>query len=180
MALRRVIRLPLRAAPCRGHQSAIPALAQLGRAYLDARAAAVGGAPEPRWLFQLPLARRTWRPGSPLPSLMRASPRRLAFCLPRPHSLRSGASSGCEAIGVSRFRGNWAGGWSQSGRTRELHYIDPSILPSPAAYAFFGWLLDSAYELAEPQWERAPRAVAREDPGEAPDAARRAAFGGHA
>jgi len=183
MALRRVIRLPLRAAPCRGHQSAIPALAQLGRAYLDARAAVVGGAPAPRWLFQLP--------GEPAPSSTHmaawlattlsdegiAAPPGFAYL---GHSLRSGASSGCEAIGVSRFRGNWAGGWSQSGRTRELHYIDPSILPSPAAYAFFGWLLDSAYELAEPQWERAPRAVAREDPGEAPDAARRAAFGGDA
>ena len=84
------------------------------------------------------------------------------------HSLRSGSSSGCEAIGVSRFRGNWAGGWSQSGRTRELHYIDPSILPSLTAYAFFGWLLDSAYVLETPSWEPAPRAVARQDVGEPP------------
>ena len=82
------------------------------------------------------------------------------------HSLRSGASSAMEAIGISRFRGNWMGGWSQTGRTRELHYIDPSILPSPAAYSWFGWLRDGAYRLTTPAWSRAPRMLAREDPGE--------------
>ena len=28
--------------------------------------------------------------------------------------------SAAEAIGVPRYRGNWLGGWAQSGRTREL------------------------------------------------------------
>ena len=91
------------------------------------------------------------------------------------HSLRSGASSGMEAIGISRFRGNWMGGWSQTGRTRELHYIDPSILPSPAAYAFFGWLREGAFRLTTPAWERDPRARARDDPGEPDSGLARAA-----
>ena len=46
---------------------------------------------------------------------------------------------------MPRFRGNWLGGWSQSGTTRERHYIDPSITPSPGAYALLGWLLDGDY-----------------------------------
>ena len=41
----------------------------------------------------------------------------------------------CCAAGISRFRGNWLGGWSQTGRTRELHYLDPSVRPTASAYA---------------------------------------------
>ena len=81
------------------------------------------------------------------------------------HSLRSGGSSAAEAIGVPRFRGNWLGGWSQSGRTRELHYLDPSILPTPAAYALYGWLLGSHYT-AEALTQHRSLAVPRDDPGE--------------
>ena len=57
------------------------------------------------------------------------------------HSLRIVCLSSAEAIGVSRYRGNWFGGWSQAARTRELHYIDPSVAPTPAAYALLGWQL---------------------------------------
>ena len=56
------------------------------------------------------------------------------------HSLRISGSSNAEAIGVTRFRGNWFGGWSQSARTQELHYIDPSVAPTPAAYLRFAWV----------------------------------------
>ena len=69
------------------------------------------------------------------------------------HSLRSGGSSAAEAIGVSRFRGNWLGGWSQTGRTRELHYIDPSIGVSEGAYALMGWLLCGSFEAEQPRPE---------------------------
>ena len=82
------------------------------------------------------------------------------------HSLRSGGSSAAEAVGVSRYRGNWLGGWSQQGRTRELHYLDPSVLPTPAAFAFFGWLQQGVYETGDAAWERAPRTVDAADPGE--------------
>ena len=56
---RRVIRLPLTAQAVRRHASALPLLAQLGRAYLAAREAALAfssraGAREPTALFQLP------------------------------------------------------------------------------------------------------------------------------
>ena len=81
------------------------------------------------------------------------------------HSLRSGGSSAAEAIGVPRFRGNWLGGWSQAGRTRELHYLDPSILPTPAAYALLGWLLDSHY-VADHLTQHVSSSAPREDHGE--------------
>ena len=67
---------------------------------------------------------------------------------------------------MPRFRGNWLGGWSQRGRTRELYYIDPSVLPSEGAFALFGWLLAGAYRVEPAEWQRAPRARATEDPGE--------------
>ena len=82
------------------------------------------------------------------------------------HSLRSGGSSAAEAIGVPRFRGNWLGGWSQAGKTRELHYMDPSVLPSPEAYALMGWLLDGAYQAQPPAWERQRGARQSDEPGE--------------
>ena len=78
------------------------------------------------------------------------------------HSLRSGGSSAAEAIKESRFRGNWLGGWSQTGRTRERHYMDPSVLPTAAAFELLGWLLDGTYstgefERAHPQRSRGSR-----------------------
>ena len=160
---RRVVRLPLDAPPSNGHASALPDLAALGRAYLEARAA-LGGA-TPRWLLQLP--------GEPKPTARHmaewvaltlkeegvSAPAGFAYL---GHSLRSGGSSAAEAIKVSRFRGNWLGGWSQTGRTRELHYMDPSVLPTAAAFELLGWLLDGTYstgefERAHPQRSRGSR-----------------------
>ena len=146
-AVRRVVRLPLSAPSCRGVASALPRLARLGAAYIAARASLAGdGRPLPAHFFQLPgepvrpLTRHmsTWV-GWVLDGLSVRAPEGFAY---QGHSLRSGGSSAAEAIGVSRYRGNWLGGWSQSGTTRERHYIDPSITPTPAAYALLGWLLD--------------------------------------
>jgi len=53
--------------------------------------------------------------------------------LPRRPLHTFGWLDAAEAIGVSRCRGNWTGGWAQLGRTREMHYMDPSILPMDAA-----------------------------------------------
>ena len=171
--LRRIVRLPLDAPPSSGHESALPALAMalasLGRAYVAARAALPGGRDMPR-LFQLP--------GEPLPTTrhmerwveavllsegVRAPP---GFAY-MGHSLRSGGSSAAEAIGVPRFRGNWLGGWSQHSTTREVHYLDPSILPTPAAHALFGWLLAGVYTCDHPHWERSPHTREHADVGEA-------------
>ena len=82
------------------------------------------------------------------------------------HSLRISGSSNAEAIGVSRFRGNWFGGWSQSARTRELHYIDPSVAPTPAVYALLGWQLVGSYTMSAPTIVDARGAPDTDSPGE--------------
>ena len=86
------------------------------------------------------------------------------------HSLRSGGSSAAEAIGVSRYLGNWLGGWSQTGRTRELHYLDPhldpSIGPTPGAYALLGWLLRRVFTAEATECVRST-ACPSDEPGEA-------------
>jgi len=165
-ALRRIIRLPLDAAPSAGVPSALPALAELGRAYIAARAA-LGN--ERAWLFQLP--------GEPKPvtrhmeawvsvtldEIGAVAPPGFAYL---GHSLRSGGSSAAEAIKVPFFRGNWLGGWSQSGNTRQLHYLDPSVLPTAAAHALFGWLLAGEYILDLPVWTAQRGATASDEPGE--------------
>ena len=143
-AFRRVIRIPLDSEPSNGVASAIPRLAELGKAYMCAREALVSASQiDPPYFFQLP--------GEPKPA-SRHMATRVAHTLAAHgvrapegfaylgHSLRSGGSSAAEAIGVSRYLGNWLGGWSQTGRTRELHYLDPSIGPTPGAYALLGWL----------------------------------------
>ena len=81
-------------------------------------------------------------------------------------SICHGGSSAAEAIGVSRYRGNWLGGFSQEGCTRELHYIDPSVLPTPEAYTLLGWLLNSRYQFGEPVMTAARGAVDTDEPGE--------------
>ena len=58
------------------------------------------------------------------------------------------------------------GGWSQTGKVREQLYMDPSVLPTPAAHAFFGWLLAGAYTTGPPEIVHARGAAHREDVGE--------------
>ena len=146
----------------------MPQLAELGRAYLAARARLPTDSPAPL-LFQLPgeahvtSARMSHWVTSTLTEAGIIAPPGFAYL---GHSLRSGGSSAAEAILVPHFRGNWLGGWSQSSSTRELHYIDPSILPTPAAHALFGWLLAGAYHSDTPVWVRSPHTQATVDPGE--------------
>ena len=45
------------------------------------------------------------------------------------------------AIGVERHIYVWVGGWSAGSATVDKHYIDPTFLPSPAAFALYGWAL---------------------------------------
>ena len=168
-AFRRVVRIPLHPTHSHGHASLLPLLGQLGRAFLDARERRCAGRMQPEWLFQLPGEAR------PVTRHMAAwvtttlteegisAPAGFAYL---GHSLRSGGSSAAEAIGVPRFRGNWLGGWSQSGKTRELHYMDPSVLPSRAAYGLLGWLLDGTYEAELPAWTQQRGAVDSTDVGE--------------
>jgi len=143
---RRVIRLPLLSPPVHGHASALPHLAQLGKLYVLARDSL---GPAPMRFFQLP------QEPVPTASLMSSWVARVldAHSIVAPsgfaylgHSLRSGGASAAEAIGVSSFRANWLGGWSQTSKTRELHYVDPSLTPSPAAYSLLGWLLAASFD----------------------------------
>ena len=165
-AFRRIVRLPLDAPPVRGHASLLPQLAALGRLYMAARGTLGASTP---FLFQLP--------GEPRP-LQRHMAAWVATTLEESgvrapggfaymgHSLRSGGSSAAEAIGVSRYRGNWLGGWSQTGTTRETRYIDPSVRPTAAAYGLLGWLLEGSYVAEAPAWQRDAAARARDEPGE--------------
>ena len=38
------------------------------------------------------------------------------------------------------------------GRTRELHYLDPSVLPTEGAFALFGWLRQGDYQTEGAGW----------------------------
>ena len=55
------------------------------------------------------------------------------------HSLRKGAATGSHSIDVFLTKICHMGGWSITS-TSVHDYIDPTALPSPAAYYFFGWL----------------------------------------
>ena len=171
MLLLSTTRLLLDAPPFQGHHSALPALARLGSAYLAAREqlCAQLGCAEQQWLFQLPgeaapttRAMSAWL-ADVLAEERVAAPEGFAYL---GHTIRVGGSSAAEAIRVPRFRGNWLGGWSQNGRTRELHYMDPSVLPSPEAYELLGWLLDGSYQALPPSWERRRGAADTAEPGE--------------
>jgi hypothetical protein len=169
-ALRRIVRLPLAPLVVQGHASALPRVAQLGRAYLEALASAAataGGACE--WLFQLPGERRpdtrameSWV-AAELAELGVRAPPGFAYL---GHSIRSGAASAGSAIDVRRFIICWMGGWAPGSSTLEQHYLDPSVTPTPAAYAFFGWLLRGAYEMGDAAWVDAARARVVTDVGE--------------
>ena len=64
------------------------------------------------------------------------------------HALRSGGASAAKAIRVPAFRANWLGGWAPRSLVRKQHYLDPSVLPTPAAFSLLGWLLDGDYATA--------------------------------
>ena len=49
------------------------------------------------------------------------------------------------AIGVDRHIYIWIGGWARGSDVVDRHYIDPTVLPTPAAYALWGWALTRQY-----------------------------------
>ena len=61
------------------------------------------------------------------------------------HSLCSMGASCMAAIGVERHIYVWIGGWARGSDTVDKHYIDPTVLPTPAAYALWGWALTRQY-----------------------------------
>ncbi|KAL1530324.1 hypothetical protein AB1Y20_001233 [Prymnesium parvum] len=152
-SFRRVVRIPTRPSTAHGHQSVIPHLAHVARQFI-ARSTALRCRRRCSHFFQLPGERppvtadmSDWLSRT-LTEVGIAAPPGFAYL---GHSLRSGASSTAEAIGVSRYRGNWLGGWAQTGNTREAHYMDPSFQPTPAAFAWFGWLLSGDFDALPPE-----------------------------
>ena len=79
---------------------------------------------------------------SSLRSIGVAAPEGFAY---QGHSLRSMGASCMVAIGVPRPIYTWVGGWARGSVTVERDYIDPTVLPTPAAYALYGWILARAY-----------------------------------
>ena len=56
------------------------------------------------------------------------------------HSLRIGAASAADALGVTLRRICWMGGWAAA--SRAIHdYVDPTCPASDAGRRYFGWLL---------------------------------------
>ena len=128
---------------------AVPGLATVMRWWLRLRTA-LGGSD---YMWQLPwettkpttasiaamLARTLSRAG-------RAAPAGRSWTA---HSLRKGAASESNALGVPLSRSKSMGGWSQKGRTMEDTYIDEKCVDNPSGQRFFGWLRPrSAAELA--------------------------------
>ena len=126
----------------------MPRVAALARRYLAARAKALAGAPSPQWLLQL---RGETRPTtSTMGKWIATAIARCGIAAPpgfvyRGHSIRAGAASALLAIGVDLIRIRWLCGWARGSTTMEKDYIDPTTLPTPAAYALWGWLLERQF-----------------------------------
>ena len=54
------------------------------------------------------------------------------------------------AIGVPRYFYTWLGGWVHSSTTVEKCYLDPTVLPTSAAYALYDWALSRGFESDAP------------------------------
>ena len=61
------------------------------------------------------------------------------------HSIRSLGASAMAAIGVPRHIYIWLGGWARGSSVVDQCYIDPTFMPTPAAYALYGWALSRQY-----------------------------------
>ena len=144
-ALRRVVRLPLAQLAVRGHESALPRVAALARRYLQERKLAGLDA---EWLLQLAGEPRPVTPtfgrwlAAALARVHVTAPPGFAYL---GHSLRSLGASAMLAIGVERHVIVWLGGWASGGSTMEKHYLDPTVLPTAAAFALYGWALTRQY-----------------------------------
>jgi hypothetical protein len=146
--IRRIVRLPLVQQSVQGHASALPRIATLARRFIKARTSALGSAPAPEFLLQLP--------GEPRPltrhmsAWLQSALQRCGISAPagfayQGHSIRSGGASAMAAIGVERHLFIWLGGWARGSTTVDRHYLDPTVLPSPAAFALYGWALSRQY-----------------------------------
>ena len=44
----------------------------------------------------------------------------------------------------------WLGGWARGSTMVEKHYLDPTVLPTPAAFGLYGWALSRGLESNAP------------------------------
>ena len=68
------------------------------------------------------------------------------------------------AIGVERHLYVWLCGWARGSDTVDKHYLDPTVLPTPAAFQLWGWALTRQFvaEAGVIEWA-APLPDPRED-----------------
>ena len=150
---RRVVKLPLDQPPVHGVPSALPRVAAL----LHKLVAAKGEATE--YFFQLhgeprPLTRH-------MEQWVAAALQRVHVCAPPGfvylgHSIRKLGASAMAAIGIERHIWMWIGGWTPGSRTPDKHYIDPTVQPTAAAYALYGWALKRCFTTGDLCAEAAP------------------------
>ena len=126
------------------------------RRYFSARAVALHGAPKPAFAFQLPGEVRPTT--ASMERWLDRALRRCGVSAPagfayQGHSLRSLGASAMAAIGVERHIYIWLGGWARGSSVVDRCYIDPTFMPSPAAYALYGWALSRQFLDAWPTAE---------------------------
>ena len=164
LVTRRVVRLPISQRSVHGHSSLLPRVAALAERYLAARAAAhsahqvSAGHAVPEFLLQLhgeprPTTRHMegWL-DSVLADLRIRAPPGFVY---QGHSIRSMGASCMSAIGVDRVIIHFLGGWARGSATMERDYIDPTVMPSPAAFMLYGWALSRQYSVGTGSVERA-------------------------
>ena len=158
LVTRRVVRLPLSPQPVHGYPSLVPRIAALASRYLEAREATLSELYAPEFLLQLqgeprPTTRSMegWFE-SVLADLDIRAPPGFAY---QGHSIRSMGASCMSAIGVDRVIIHFLGGWQRGSATMERDYIDPTVMPSPAAFMLYGWALDRQYSVGSGSIERA-------------------------
>ena len=78
------------------------------------------------------------------------------------------AASCMAAIGVARHVYVWIGGWRRGSDVVDRHYVDPTVLPTPAAFQLWGWVLSRQYIACHPVPSR--ERLVLPDPREMPPA----------
>ena len=154
--VRRVVRIPLAQQAIAGHPSAVPQVAALVRSYARARCLLCDqlSCPTPDFFFQLPYERS--RPLTRhMEGWLEAALLRVGVSAPpgfayQGHSIRSMGASCMAAIGIDRVIYIWIGGWARGSSVVDKHYVDPTVLPTPAAYALYGWALSRQFAAGAP------------------------------
>jgi hypothetical protein len=104
--------------------------------------------PAALWSFSRAEASAEWGAASTISVLLSLSLRTLNTSAPAgfkwtSYSLRKGAASGASCIGASLPVIKYMDGWTKNSSVTKGKYIDPTMIPTNAAWRFFGWLAPS-------------------------------------